>query len=164
MLIATLVILIFTAIASLFALLKGKDIFFNGINSGLKLFVQTLPLLFLALILAGLIQQLLPKELINKWIGKESGFRGILLGCIAGGLTPGGPYTSYPIMVGLVKAGAGIGTIISFITAWSLWAITRLPIEIGLVGWKITVVRLICTITFPPLAGLIANLLFSRWF
>jgi len=74
---------------------------------------------------------------------------------------PGGPYVSLPIAAGLLRTGASIGTMVAFLTGWSLWAITRLPLEIGIMGWKFWLIRLACTFFFPPIAGLIANRLFS---
>lgn len=163
MLFTTIVMLILAVIFGILAFLKDKVIFSNGVNSGAKLFLQTLPMLFFALILAGLLQALIPKEAISRWVGKESGLKGILIGCLAGSMVPGGPYTSFPIVAGLVKTGASIGTIVSFTTAWSLWAFTRLPIEIRVVGIKLTLIRLASTCIFPPLAGIIAQRSFGRW-
>ncbi len=160
----TILMLILAVVFGAIAFFKDKVILFNGLNSGAKLFVQILPMLFFALILSGIIQALIPKEAINRWVGKESGLKGIFLGCLAGSLVPGGPYTSFPIVAGLVKTGASIGTVVAFITAWSLWAITRLPIEIGVVGIKMALVRLASTCIFPPLAGIIAQSLFGKWF
>ena len=108
-----------------------------------------------------MIQVLIPTEMISRWVGAESGFRGILIGTVVGGLTPGGPYVTMPIAAGLLRAGAGIGTMVAFITAWSVLAFSRLPIEIGLLGWKFTLIRLACTFFFPVIAGLIADKLFS---
>lgn len=164
MFLTTIIMLILAVIFGAIAFLKGRPIFLSGLNSGFKLFLEILPMLLFALILAGLIQALIPKEAINRWIGKGSGLKGIFIGCLAGSIIPGGPYTSFPIVAGLVKTGASIGTIVAFITAWSLWAITRLPIEIGVVGLKITFIRLASTFIFPPLAGIIAQFLFSKWF
>lgn len=164
MFLTTVIMIILAVIFGAAALLKGKPIFLSGVNSGIKLFIGILPMLFFAFILAGFIQALIPKEAINRWIGKGSGLKGILVGCLAGSLVPGGPYTSFPIVAGLVKTGASIGTVVSFITAWSLWAFTRLPIEIGVVGFKLAFVRLASTFIFPPLAGIIAQFLFGRWF
>ena len=160
----TIIMLILALVLGTIAFLRDKAILFSGLNNGARLFVQILPMLFFALILSGIIQALIPREAINRWVGRESGLKGIFLGCLAGSLVPGGPYTSFPIVAGLVKTGASIGTIVAFITAWSLWAITRLPIEIGVVGVKITLVRLASTCIFPPLAGIIAQTLFGRWF
>ena len=164
MFLTTIIMIILAVIFGAAALLKGKPIFLSGVNSGIKLFLGILPMLFFAFILAGFIQALIPREAINRWIGKGSGLKGILVGCLAGSLIPGGPYTSFPIVAGLIKTGASIGTVVAFITAWSLWAFTRLPIEIGVVGFKLAFVRLASTFIFPPLAGIIAQTLFGRWF
>ena len=109
-----------------------------------------------------MIQVLVPTEMISKWVGAESGFRGILIGTALGGLTPGGPYVTMPIAAGLLRTGANVGTMVAFVTAWSLLAVSRLPIDIGLLGWKFTLIRLACTFFFPPIAGLIANKFFSN--
>ncbi len=132
-----------------------------GLKSAGNLLVQILPLLIFAFIVAGMIRVLIPQELIAKWVGAESGFRGILIGSVLGGIMPGGPYVSMPIIAGLLRTGAGIGTMVALITSWSLIAIARLPMEIGILGWKFSLIRLACVFFFPPIAGLIANQLFS---
>ncbi len=139
---------------------EGKHLV--GLKSAAKMTVEILPLLVFAFIIAGMVQVLIPKELISKWVGAESGLKGILIGTFAGGLTPGGPYVSLPIVAGLLKAGAGIGTMVAFLTSWSLWAVGRLPMEFGILGWRFTLVRLACTFFFPPIAGLIAQFFFSN--
>jgi hypothetical protein len=58
--------------------------------------------------------------------------------------------------------GASIGTMVALLTGWSLLAVSRLPLEIGLMGWKFALIRLACVFFFPPIAGLIANTFFSR--
>jgi uncharacterized membrane protein YraQ (UPF0718 family) len=62
----------------------------------------------------------------------------------------------------LLHAGAGIGTMVAFMTGWSLLAVSRLPLEVSLLGWKFTAVRLACTFFLPVVAGLLANLFFFR--
>ncbi len=140
---------------------RGKGEYLIGMKSALTLTVDILPLLFFAFIVAGMVQVLLPNEVVSKWVGQESGFRGIMVGAAAGGLTPGGPFVSLPIAVGFLHAGASIGTMVAFLTAWSLWAFSRLPMEVGIMGWKFTAIRLACTCFFPPIAGFIAQTFFS---
>ena len=140
---------------------KGEGEHILGLKSAGNLLLQIIPLLIFAFIVAGMIQNLIPKEMISKWVGAESGFRGILIGTALGGITPGGPYVTMPIAAGLLRTGAGLGTMVAFITSWSLIAVARLPMEVGLMGWKFTLIRLACTFFFPPIAGLIANRLFS---
>lgn len=139
---------------------KGGGQHLIGLRSAGSMLIQILPLLLFAFIVAGMIQVLLPRELMARWVGVESGFRGILLGSVAGGLAPGGPYVSLPIAAGLVKSGASVGTMVAFLTGWSLWAVGRLPMEVGILGWQTTLICIARTFFFPPIAGLIAQALF----
>jgi len=128
----------------------------------LSMLIQLIPLLVFAFIIAGVIPLLVPQQTITGWIGAESGFRGILIGTIVGAVMPGGPFVSLPLAAGFLRVGAGVGTMVAFITGWSLLAFSRLPLEIGVLGWKFTLIRLACTFFFAPIAGLIADKLFSN--
>ena len=163
MLIPTLIMAFLAVILLIIGYSKGEGQHIAGLKSAMKMTVDIIPMLVFAFIMAGMIQTLLPQELLSKWIGEESGIRGILIGTVAGGITPGGPYVSLPLAAGFLRAGAGIGTMVAFITAWSLWAVSRLPMEIGVMGWKFTGVRLACTFFFPPIAGFLAQMFFSGY-
>ena len=139
-----------------------KGVHLQGLRTSWNMLLQIIPLLVFAFIVAGMIQNLIPQEIISKWVGAESGFRGVLIGTAIGGLMPGGPFVSMPIAAGLLRVGANVGTMVALLAGWSLLAFARLPLEIGIMGWKFTVIRLACTFFFPPLAGLIANTFFSR--
>jgi uncharacterized membrane protein YraQ (UPF0718 family) len=138
---------------------KGQGQHIRGVKLTLNMMVQILPLLVFAFIVAGMVQVLIPRELVSKWVGAESGMRGIFIGTVAGALAPGGPYVSLPVAAGLLQAGAGVGTMVAFLTGWSLWAVSRLPMEVGILGWKFTLVRIASTFFFPPIAGLIAQMI-----
>jgi uncharacterized membrane protein YraQ (UPF0718 family) len=140
---------------------KGQGQHVTGLKSAMNLTVQVLPLVAFAFVAAGMVQVLVPREILAKWVGTESGMRGIILGTVAGGLSPGGPYVNIPTVAALLHSGASAGTTVAFLTSWSLWAITRLPMEVGLLGWRFTAVRLASTFFFPPIAGLIAQRFFG---
>ncbi len=162
MLIPTIIMGIIAIVLLLIAYQRGGGEHILGLKTAGNLLIQIVPLLIFAFIIAGMIQFLVPIEMISKWIGVESGFRGILIGTLMGSLTPGGPFVTMPIAAGLLRTGASVGTMVAFVTAWSLLAVMRLPMEVGLLGWKFTLIRLACTFFFPPIAGLIANLFFPR--
>jgi len=161
MLIPTIIMGVIAIIFIYMGYSRGKGQHITGMKIGMKLLIEILPLLVLAFIVAGMVQVLLPRDLLSKWVGVESGMRGILIGTISGGLTPGGPYVSLPVVAGLLNAGAGVGTMVAFLTGWSLWAVSRLPLELGILGWKFTAIRFVCTFFFPPIAGFLAQTLFS---
>jgi len=141
---------------------KGGGEHILGLKSAGNLLLQIIPILIFSFIIAGMIQYLIPTEIMSKWVGAESGFRGLIIGTAVGSLAPGGPYVSLPLAAGLLRAGASVGTVVAFLTGWSLWSVTNLPLSVGIMGWKFTLIRLVCTFFFPPIAGLIANLFFSR--
>ena len=161
MLIPTVIMGVIAIVLLIIVYQRGGGEHILGLKLAGNLLLQIIPILIFAFIIAGMIQVLVPTEMISRWVGAESGFRGILIGTAIGGFMPGGPYVSLPIAAGLLRAGAGIGTMVALITAWSLLAVARLPIEIGLIGWKFTLIRLACVFFFPPIAGLIANKFFS---
>ena len=162
MLVPTIVMGVIAIILLIIGYQRGGGEHILGLKSAGNLLLQIAPLLIFAFIVAGMAQILIPTETISKWIGTESGFRGVLIGTVVGGFIPGGPYVTLPIAAGLLRAGASIGTIVALVAAWSLLAVFRLPVEIGLLSWKFTLIRIACTFFFPPIAGLLANLFFSR--
>ena len=162
MLIPTIIMGVVAVVFFFIGYQKGGGEHILGLKSAWNLLLQIAPLLILSFIVAGMVQYLIPTEMMSKWIGAESGFRGILIGTAIGGFMPGGPVILLPFAAVLQRMGASVGTMVALLTSWSLLAFTRLPLEIGVMGWKFTLIRLACTFFFPPIAGLIANLFFSR--
>jgi uncharacterized membrane protein YraQ (UPF0718 family) len=163
MVIPTIIMGILAFIFLMIGYLRGEGEHAQGFKAALNMIIEILPLLIFAFIVAGMAQTLLPRELLSRWIGEESGMSGILIGTIAGGLTPGGPYVSLPVVAGFLRAGASVGTMVAYLTGWSLWAVSRLPMEIGILGWKFVIARLATTFFFPPIAGFLAQALFSTF-
>ena len=161
MLIPTLIVGILAIILVFIGYQKGVHI--QGLRIFWSMLIQVAPLMILAFIVAGMIQALIPREIVASWIGIGSGFRGLLIGTVMGCLTPtGGPWVSLPIAAGLLRTGASIGTMVAFITSWSLLSLARIPVEVGIMGWQFTLIRMACVFFLPPIAGLIANIFFSH--
>lgn len=143
--------------------LRGGREHLKGLEISWNLLLDITPMLVFTFIIAGMIQVLVPAEIISKWVGHESGLRGILIGTALGSITPSGPFVSMPIAAGFMRAGAGIGTVVAFMTAWSLLGIARMPIEVAIMGWQFTIIRLASGVfIFPIVAGLMANIFFGR--
>ena len=162
MLLPTIILGILAVVLLYIGYSKGEQQHIAGLKTGLVMTLEILPLLVFALIVAGMVQVLLPAELISKWIGTESGMKGIFIGTLAGAIAPGGPYVSLPLAAAIFRSGAGVGTMVAFLTGWSLWAVSRLPMEVGILGWRLTLIRLASTFIFPPIAGFIAHFMFGK--
>lgn len=155
----TLILLILSGFLLLFLIIKDKNLALDGLRAAGSTLWDNIVILLVGFLLAGMIQVLIPKESISNWLGNKAGAKAVLIGCVAGGLIPGSPYAVFPIAGGFYKAGAGLGAIVSFISAWSLWSVTRLPVEIALINPRVALIRYIITFFVPPIAGFIAQLL-----
>jgi uncharacterized membrane protein YraQ (UPF0718 family) len=140
----------------------GWSLTWEGIERGGLIMLKELPLLVAAFLIAGLVQTLVSREMVVRWFGAGSGWRGILMACLGGALIPGGPYVYYPIAAALLHSGAGLGVLISFVTAKNLWSVSRLPMEFALLGSYLTLVRFGVTFILPPIMGLLAEVLFGE--
>ncbi len=143
------------------AYFKGDGAHILGLKIGGRSFLEVVPLLLISFAVAGLIQALIPRELIMSWLGEEAGIKGILIGSAAGAIVPGGPYVVFPIVGSLYRAGAGIGPTVAFVVGWALLGLSRVPYEVALIGPKFSLIRIVSTLIFPPIAGLVARTFFG---
>lgn len=115
------------------------------------------PKIVLAFLISGFFSQIIPTELVAQWLGKDAGLKGVMIGSLIGGLTPGGPIICFPVVYILLKTGAAVPALISFLTAWSVFAFHRvLAYELPLMGMKFVRIRLLASLILPPLAGMMA--------
>jgi uncharacterized membrane protein YraQ (UPF0718 family) len=136
----------------------GTEVFKRGLNDDLGLMAAILPRIVLAMAVAGLAEAILPKDKVAYWVGAESGMRGLLIATAAGALTPGGPITSFPFVVALYMAGADRGSLVAYLTAWSLLGFQRVMVwEMPLLGLDFVMVRSLANLPFPIIAGLLAR-------
>lgn len=135
----------------------------DGLSSGGQLLMMTLPKMVFAFAVAGLIQVVLPTDLVSQWIGEGSGLKGLLIGTAAGTVTPGGPMMHFPIVASLLTSGAGAGPIIAYLTAWSVLGVHRVIIwEIPILGLEISVIRFLASLALPPLVGFLGGWMFHH--
>jgi uncharacterized membrane protein YraQ (UPF0718 family) len=139
------------------AMRRGRAVALAGLKGAAERIVSIVPRIAVALLMAGFAAKLMPSEPIADLIGPESGFSGILIASVTGGFVPAGPVISFPVVVVLYKAGAGIPQLVAFLTAWSVFAFHRVMIyESTLMGWRFSAIRLISSLVLPPLSGVLA--------
>jgi len=135
----------------------------RGLDATGSLLLEITPRLIAAFTLAGLFQALVPQELIVRWMGHGSGCRGLLIGMSLGGVTPGGPMTHFPVIASLYKLGVGIGPLIAYRSAWSLFGLQRVIMwEIPFLGARIVAIRVIVSLFFPLFAGWLCELIWHK--
>ena len=153
----TLILGAIAVILLVIAFCRGRDLPLAGLQAAGRTLWRNLLILLLGFVIAGLAQVLIPRELITRWLGAEAGVKGVMIGCVAGGLVPGAPYATFPLVAALYAGGASIGAVVGFVSAWSLWSVSRLPVEIALIDSRPALIRYAVTFVVPPIAGLVAE-------
>ena len=158
-----IIMLIFASVLTLIAYRKAPGLPLEGLKAGARLFMGIFPAMAVAFIAAGMIDQILPREIISHWIGEESGLRGLIIGTLGGSITPGGPFVQFPLVATLLKAGAGVAPIMAFITSWSLISVNRFLIwEVPLLGWQLASARILASLFIPIVLGILTRIIFQR--
>jgi len=148
------------AVLAFLAWRKGDRRLQRGLQRGFEMFLVNGPRVVVALLAAGFLSYLLPKAVIADWLGAESGWQGILIGSAVGPFFPGGPLVIFPVLVALLKAGAGLPAVLAFLTSASVWGLHRiLMFEIPMMGIRFAANRMIASLALPPLAGILALLI-----
>ena len=135
-------------------MLRGRDAFFESFGSDLETFLDILPKLALAYVTAALVQILVPREFVTRWLGDNSGFKGVAIATGVGVITPGGPMMSFPIVSAMSNAGTARGALIAYLTSWETLGFQRiLAWEFPLMGVEYSMIRTIASIPLPFIAA-----------
>lgn len=116
------------------------------------------PKILCGFFIAASVPILVPREVFSRWLGSESGWRGLAIASVAGGLVPGGPMMVFPLAVGFRTAGATTATLITFVSAWCLYGINRTVIwEMSFLHIDFVLQRVLICLPIPMLLGLVAS-------
>ncbi len=139
------------------ALHKGDGALQEGLKTAAVTFGKFLPILAVAFLIMGMVDVLLPQEVVEKWLSESSGWRGLGAAWAAGVITPGGSIIAMPLAAGLLKAGVGPSVLVTYLTSIALLSYIRIPLEVGFFGWHLTLLRITASLVLPIGAGLIAR-------
>lgn len=159
----TLIMAALAVVLLMVAVVRGQGTWLAGLQAGAASFARLLPILILSFAIGGLLEVLIPRQQLTRWLGAEAGLRGILTGCAVGALLPGPPYALYPMIMSLFKGGAGVGALVGLLTGKVLWNVHYLPPAIATLGPRLTLLQFGANCLFPPLAGAIAQYVLERF-
>jgi uncharacterized membrane protein YraQ (UPF0718 family) len=147
--IAPIGFLILIGLSYLFDFAAGEKI---GLNFWMffKEMILFLPLMF---ILVGLFDVWVPREKIEKHIGRESGWKGTGLVILLATIQAGPLYGAFPFAYILWKKGCSIRNIFIYLGAFATIKIPMITFEIGFLGLKFSLLRTIITLPVFILIG-----------
>ncbi len=137
----------------------GREHFFTILLGDVTLFAAMLPKVLAGCLIGAFVTLLLPREMVARWVGHESGFLGLLIAAFFGFLLPGGPITIYPVAGAFLVMGADAGAVVAFIVSWTLIGYTRALVwELPFFGSDFVLWRIIEALPLPIIAGLLARI------
>ena len=143
--------LAFVGLSYAFDFASGKQIALN-FWMFFKEMILFLPLMF---ILIGLFDVWVPREKIEKHIGRESGWKGTGLVILLATLQAGPLYGAFPFAYILWKKGCSIRNIFIYLGAFATIKIPMLTFEIGFLGLKFSLLRTLITLPVFIIIGYI---------
>ncbi|WP_375258465.1 hypothetical protein [Citreimonas sp.] len=151
-----LVLLVLLAVLALIAM-RQRRAFDPMAQRFFEQFAKLVPRMLCALVAAGFIAQLIPKQAIAALLGDEAGLLALPVAAATGLIVPAGPVIAFAIAAVFAKAGASSPALITFVTSWSLYAAHRMLIyEVPLVGGSFLRLRALSVLVLPFLAGIFA--------
>jgi uncharacterized membrane protein YraQ (UPF0718 family) len=119
------------------------------------LFIDILPKVLAGCLIGAFVAVLLPRELVSRWVGGDSGLTGLVIATLIGAIMPGGPFTIYPLAGAFLAIGAGVGPAVAFVTSWTLIGLNRAIIwEVPFLGVDFVTTRMLVSLPLPIVAGL----------
>lgn len=97
-------------------------------------------------VLLGLLDVWVPREMMIKYMGEDSGIKGIILAILIGSAAAGPLYGAFPVAAVFMKKGVKFSNILIFIGAWSTTKIPMFLFELSALGPEFAITRLIVDI------------------
>ena len=137
----------------------GREHFLAILETDLSLFGEMLPKVLAGCLIGAYVTLILPREMVARWVGHESGLNGLLIATLFGFILPGGPITIYPVAGAFLVMGADAGAVVTFIVSWTLIGYTRALVwELPFFGSEFVIWRIVEALPLPILAGLLARI------
>ncbi len=146
-----------TGVFVLVSLLFNRQKTWQGIKTGLAMFINLMPVLLAMLALVSLVLYFIPNEMLVKYMGEGSVVTGWGLAAFFGSvsLIPG--FIAFPLSSVLVKSGVAYSTIAVFITTLMMVGIVTLPLEARFFGLRTSIVRNIFSLVAALLTGIMMS-------
>jgi uncharacterized membrane protein YraQ (UPF0718 family) len=141
-----------TVVSYAIAGLAAPEIFHAALDYGKRFLWEMVQVFPSVVVLSGLIAVWVPRDLIVRSLGTESGWKGRLLSIVLGSVSAGPIYAAFPLCTTLNRKGASTANIVTIISAWAVIKVPMLLMEIRFLGLKFAALRYVLTV--PAILGI----------
>jgi len=126
----------------------------KAVMKGLKSIEGILPQLIVVLIGIAVILALFDAETISQYLGSGSGLPGVLIAGLVGSITLIPGFVAFPAAGELLRNGAGVLQVATFVSSLMMVGVVTLPMEIKYFGRRAAITRNIVAFAFSFVAAL----------
>lgn len=120
--------------------------------------IEILPALAIGFFISGLVHELIPENIVLKYLGAR-GIMPILYSTVIGTFLPVCCWGSLPIAISFYKKGARLGPILAFLVATPATSVSALLVTYSVLGLKFAVYIFFAVIVMGVVTGLIGNMI-----
>ncbi|MGI6595069.1 MAG: permease [Christensenellales bacterium] len=143
-------------------LIISPEIFLKAADNSLYYLIEMIQILPVVFLLTIIIDVMIPKNVIMKGLGKDSGVKGYMFALLLGSLSAGPIYAAFPISKVLLKKGASISNIVIILSAWAVVKVPMLANEAKFLGVEYMAVRWALTVTAIFLMAFITGIFVKK--
>jgi len=136
----------------LFLICPGKSLL--ALKRGIILLLRMLPIFLCVVLFSSFIAIFLSPKTIQKYMGKQSGLKGVIIAALLGTIIVGPLWVLFPLFGTLLKKGARISVVGAMIGTFAIktpW----IPYAASFLGWPFIIVTTILTFIYAVLEGLL---------
>lgn len=123
------------------SLLKDRAKTRMALKKAWKAFEGILPQFLAVLFLVSAVLAVLDTATISRFLGRSSGFLGILGASLVGAITLIPGFVAFPAAAALLKGGAGATQIAAFVSSLMMVGVVTLPMEMKYFGRRAAILR-----------------------
>lgn len=133
----------------------------SAITSALDYLIEMLLFIPPIFILVGLLDVWVPRKIVEKHVGPESGIKGIIMSILVATAAAGPLYTGFPVAYALLKKGCRVANAVIFLGTWATIKIPMLMMEIKFMGLHFALLRLALTLPAIIITGFLMEKLLA---
>lgn len=155
--------LLFVLAVALFgwAFITSPERAVKALQAGLQTFLSVLPILTAVFGAIGLFNVLVDRKKVADALGESGGIKAIVLASLAGTILVGPVYVVFPLMKTVREHGARWAVVGAVLAAWAV-KIPMVPMEIGMLGLKFSVARVVLVAVAAVPIGLLLEWVMTR--
>lgn len=153
-----IVLILLTIIITIF----NKEIGVKSFKIAFTSFKQMIEVVPPIMLMLGLMDVWIPRETMMKYMGDNSGIRGIFISILIGSIAAGPMYAAFPFAKVLLNKKVKFSNIIIFMNAWCVMKISTLIFEFSSLGYKFTLARLFIDIPGVIIMGYLVEVMMPK--